>query len=63
MNKDDLIKWFNNIFDNCYYVKHDDYPDSIFMYYDIRYVRKLKLCNIENRQITPPKKNNRILFI
>ena len=50
INKE-IIDWFNNYFDNCYYVKHEDYPESIFMYYDINYVRKLKLAKIEGKNI------------
>ena len=44
---EELIKWFNNYFDNCYYVKHVDYPESIFMFYDINYARQLKLAKLE----------------
>ena len=51
----ELIEWFNNIFNNCYYVTHNDYPDKIFMYYDLRFVRKLKLSNIEKKECLPPK--------
>ena len=51
----DLITWFNNLFNNCYYVKHDDHPDSIFMFYDLRYVRKIKLSQIIGKPITQPK--------
>jgi len=51
----DLITWFNNLFNNCYYVKHDDHPDSIFMFYDLRYVRKIKLSQITGKPITQPK--------
>ena len=54
-NKEELIEWFNNIFNNCYYVTHNDYPDKIFMYYDLRFVRKLKLSNIEKKECLPPK--------
>ena len=43
----ELINWFNNYFYNCYYVKHNDYPESIFMYYDKNYVRQLKLAKLE----------------
>ena len=53
MNKDDLIKWFWDKFNSCYLVKHDDYPDSIFMYYDPQYVRKMKLVNIYGEKIKP----------
>jgi len=55
MNKEELIVWFNNIFNNCYYATHDDYPDHFFMYYDLRFVRKLKLSNIEKKECLPPK--------
>ena len=27
----ELIDWFNNYFYNCYYVKHDDFPESIIL--------------------------------
>jgi len=50
----ELIEWFNNIFNNCYYVTHNDYS-GIFMYYDLRYVRKLKLCKIDGKEISQPK--------
>ena len=43
----ELICWFKNYFYNCYYVKHNDYPDSIFMFYDINYIRKQKLAQLE----------------
>ena len=45
----ELIDWFNNYFYNCYYVKHDNFPDSIFMCYDIKYVRQLKLAKLEGK--------------
>ena len=47
----EIINWFNNYFDNCYYVKHDEYPDSIFMFYDINYVRQKKLAKLEGKNI------------
>ena len=46
---DDEINWFNDYFNNCYYVKHEDYPESIFMFYDINYVRQLKLAKLEGK--------------
>ena len=33
----ETIDWLNNYFDNCYYVKHDNFPESIFMFYDVNY--------------------------
>ena len=47
----ELIDWFNNYFDNCYYVKHEDFPESIFMFYDKNYVRQLKLAKLEGKEI------------
>ena len=46
----ELIDWFNNYFDNCYYVKHEDYPESIFMFYDVNYVRQLKLAKLDGKK-------------
>ena len=43
----ELINWFNDYFNNCYYAKHEDYPETIFMFYDINYVRQLKLAKLE----------------
>ena len=48
--RQELIDWFNNYFYNCYYVKHDDFPESIFMFYDINYVRQLKLAKLEGKK-------------
>ena len=50
MKEQELIDWFNNYFYNCYYVKHDDFPESIFMFYDINYVRQLKLAKLEGKK-------------
>ena len=47
----EIINWFKNYFDNCYYVKHDDFPESVFMFYDKNYVRQLKLAKLEGRII------------
>ena len=51
MNKDELKNWFWEKFNSCYLVKHDNYPESIFMYYDSQFVRKLKLANISGEKI------------
>lgn len=50
INKE-LINWFNEYFDNCYNVKHDDYPWSIFMYYDKNFVRQQKLAKLDGKNI------------
>lgn len=49
--KQELIDWFNNYFDNCYCVKHMEYPNSVFMFYDINYIRQLKLAKLEGREL------------
>lgn len=52
MTDDELKKYFWNKFNSCYPVKHLDYPDSIFLYYDEQYIRKIKLEKINNKQQT-----------
>ena len=56
MTKEELTIWFWNKFNSCYPVIHDDYPDSIFWFYDERYVRKIKLCKLNNQKIISPNK-------
>ncbi len=56
MTKDELTDWFWNKFNSCYTVTHDDYPDSIFWFYSEQFVRKLKLCKLNNQDITLPDK-------
>lgn len=56
MSEEELKIWFCNKFNSCYPVKHDDYPESVFWYYDESYMRKLKLCKINNQEITLPTK-------
>ena len=51
MSKDELIKWFWEKFNSCYLVKHKDLPESIFMFYDPQFIRKLKLANISGEKI------------
>ena len=46
----EIIEWFNNYYDNCYDVIHEDFPESIFMFYDINYVRQLKLAKLEGKK-------------
>ena len=58
INKDELIKWFWEKFNSCYLVKHDDYPESVFMYYDPQYIRKLKLANISGNKTNKTDKTD-----
>ena len=62
MINNEIIDWFNNYFDNCYYVKHEDYPESIFMYYDVNYVRKLKLAQLDDKIIEKTEVTGICLF-
>jgi hypothetical protein len=54
MTKEELKDWFLDKFNSCYSVKHNDYPDSIFMIYDTNYIRKKKLANILNKEVEYP---------
>ena len=55
MKNEELKDWFLNKFNNCYYVAHDDYPKSLFMYYDEKFVRKMKLCKLSGKEVIYPK--------
>ena len=48
-NNQEIIDWFNNYFYNCYYVTHDNFPESIFMFYDKNYIRQHKLAKLEGK--------------
>ena len=56
MTEKELITWFWDLYNSCYPVRHSDYPDNIFMYYDEQFVRYLKLCKISNKEIKMPTK-------
>ena len=52
MTKEELTNWFWNKFNLCYPVTHDDFPNSVFWFYDQNYIRKIKLCKLNNQEIT-----------
>ena len=54
MDKEELKIWFLDKFNSCYLVKHDDYHDSIYMIYDINFIRTKKLANILNKDVEYP---------
>ena len=56
MNKEELSIWFWKKFNSCYPVKHNDYPNSIFWFYDEKFARKIKLCKLNNQEIKLPNK-------
>ena len=56
MTKEELSNWFWCKLFSCYPVKHDDYPNSIFWFYDEKIVRYIKLCKLNNQKIKLPNK-------
>jgi len=60
MTKEELSDWFWSKLYSCYPVKHKDYPDYIFWYYDEKFARKIKLCKLNNQEIKLPNKVNGI---
>jgi hypothetical protein len=60
MTKKELKEWFWDKFNNCYKVIHIEFPDSIFMFYDINYIRAKKLANILGKELNPPTEINGI---
>ena len=56
MSKEELATWFINKLTSCYPVIHDNYSNRIFWFYDEKYVRKLKLCKLNNQEISLPNK-------
>jgi len=56
MNKEELKNWFWNKFNSCYYVKHKDYPESIFMFYYKNFARQKKLARVLDKDLIYPSK-------
>lgn len=56
MTKEQLKQWFWNKFQSCYCVKHDNFPDHIFMVYDKQFLRKIVINSILYKPIEYPKK-------
>ena len=51
MTDEELKKWFWDKFNSCYYVKHKDYPESLFMFYDKNFTRQKKLARVLDKEI------------
>ena len=51
MSNEELKIWFWDKFNSCYSVKHEDYSDIIFMFYDINFIRAKKLATILNNDV------------
>ena len=63
MTNEEVKNWFLEIYNNCYIVKSDEFPRSIFKVYDINYIRSKKLANIIDKDISLPLYiNGKILF-
>lgn len=56
MNEEQLKKWFFDKFNSCYPVKHDNLPESIFWFYDELFIRKIKICKLNNQIVKTPSK-------
>ena len=56
MSEEELKKWFWDKFNSCYYVKHSDYPESLFMFYDKNFARQKKLARVLNQEVIYPTK-------
>jgi len=54
MKKEELSEWFCNKFNSCYPVTRVDYPNRIFWIHNEQLIRKLKLCKLNNQEITLP---------
>ena len=54
MTKEELGNWFWNKFKLCYFVKHDDHPESIYMFYDKNFTIQKKLARILDKDIIYP---------
>jgi hypothetical protein len=56
MTNYELSNWFINKLNSCYPIIINDYPEYIFWIYDEKFIRKYKICKINNNIITIPNK-------
>ncbi len=56
MNKEELKKWFWNKLNSCYKVKHCDYQNHTYYFYDEQFIRQKKLSRIVGEEIIYPSK-------
>ena len=54
MTEEQLKIWLLDKYNSCYPVKHDNVPNSIYMYYYPNFIRAKKLANILNKEIEYP---------
>jgi len=63
MDKEELSNWFYNKLKMCYAVKHNRYPHITFWCYDEMFIRKMKICKLNNTEVKLPIKfTGKILF-
>lgn len=63
MNKKELSKWFWDKYNSCYPVIHEDFPDTILMFYDEQFLRQKKLYRVLDKELIYPKEvKGKILF-
>lgn len=51
MNKQEITKWFTDKLNSCYPAAYDKDDSNIFWIYDQNFVRKQKLCKLNNQEI------------
>jgi len=56
MTNEELSDWFLTKLNLCYQIISDKFPNRIFWIYDYQYIRKNKLCELNNKKITAPTK-------
>ena len=61
MIEKELIEWFNEKLMNCYHIVKDS--GDVIWVYDKNYIRKLKLAEIDGREVeSPVYDKNKVLF-
>ena len=54
--KEELTKWFWNKYYSCYKVKHQEYQNNVYLYFDKTFLRQKKLCIITGEKVNYPSK-------
>ena len=63
MTKEEIKTLLYDKLNSCYIAKNDYYPNTIFFYYDINFIRSKKLANILNKDVEYPKEVKGLLII
>jgi len=62
MTKEELSKWFVDKFNSCYPVSITGDESRLLFFYDEQFIRKKKLCKIENKKLSNHNVNGFCLF-